>query len=119
MRDWITPKVREKVCRFPRLAVVMLEWPDPIFAMGSRGPELVEIANGELPPGKKGEYSAAVPSEHRLPDCRDRRRNPPRRFFRRTNRSGKLATRRIAGRASPRLMVTREPERSCRIAAQL
>jgi hypothetical protein len=119
MRDWITPKVREKVGRFRRLTVVMLEWADPIFAMGNWGPELVEIANGELLLGKKGEYSAAVPSEHRLPNCSDRRRNPPRRFFRRTNRRGKLATRRIAGRASPRLMVTREPERGCRIAAEL
>lgn len=26
----------------------MLEWVDPIFAMGNWGPELVEIANGDL-----------------------------------------------------------------------
>jgi iron complex transport system substrate-binding protein len=56
-------KVREKVSRFRRLTVVMLEWADPIFAMGNWGPELVEIANGELLLGKKGEYSAAIPSE--------------------------------------------------------
>jgi iron complex transport system substrate-binding protein len=31
--------------------------------MGNWGPELVEIANGELLLGKKGEYSAAMPSE--------------------------------------------------------
>ncbi len=55
--------VREKVARFPRPTVVMLEWADPIFAMGNWGPELVEIANGELLLGKKGEYSAAIPSE--------------------------------------------------------
>jgi len=55
--------VREKVARFPRATVVMLEWADPIFAMGNWGPELVEIANGELLLGKKGEYSAAIPSE--------------------------------------------------------
>jgi iron complex transport system substrate-binding protein len=55
--------VREKVARFSRPTVVMLEWADPIFAMGNWGPELVEIANGELLLGKKGEYSAAIPSE--------------------------------------------------------
>jgi iron complex transport system substrate-binding protein len=55
--------VRVKVARFPRPTVVMLEWADPIFAMGNWGPELVEIANGELLIGKKGEYSAAIPSE--------------------------------------------------------
>ncbi len=55
--------VKEKVARFPRPTVVMLEWADPIFAMGNWGPELVEIANGELLIGKKGEYSAAIPSE--------------------------------------------------------
>jgi len=31
--------------------------------MGNWGPELVEIANGELLLGKKGEYSAAIPAE--------------------------------------------------------
>lgn len=56
-------KVREKVARFGRPTLVMLEWADPIFAMGNWGPELVEIANGELLLGKKGEYSAAIPSE--------------------------------------------------------
>ena len=56
-------KVREKVSRFRRPTVVMLEWTDPLFAMGNWGPELVEIANGELLLGKKGEYSAAIPSE--------------------------------------------------------
>lgn len=55
--------VREKVARFTRPTVVMLEWADPIFAMGNWGPELVEIANGELLLGKMGEYSAAIPSE--------------------------------------------------------
>src|SRR5580692_6224545 len=56
-------KVREKVSRFRRPTVVMLEWTDPLFAMGNWGPELVEIANGELLLGKKGEYSAAIPAE--------------------------------------------------------
>jgi iron complex transport system substrate-binding protein len=55
--------VREKAARFNRPTVVMLEWTDPVFAMGNWGPELVEIANGELLLGKKGEYSAAIPAE--------------------------------------------------------
>ena len=41
----------------------MLEWADPIFAMGNWGPELVEIANGELVLGNKGQHSAAIPGE--------------------------------------------------------
>jgi len=56
-------EVREKAARFRRPTVVMLEWTDPLFAMGNWGPELVEIANGELLLGKKGEYSAAIPAE--------------------------------------------------------
>jgi len=54
--------VRENAARFRRPSVVMLEWTDPLFAMGNWGPELVEIANGELLLGKKGEYSAAIPA---------------------------------------------------------
>jgi iron complex transport system substrate-binding protein len=54
--------VREKAARFRRPTVVMLEWTDPLFAMGNWGPELVEAANGELLLGKKGEYSAAIPA---------------------------------------------------------
>ena len=44
----------------------MLEWTDPLFAMGNWGPELVEIANGELLIGKKGEYSTTMPGERLL-----------------------------------------------------
>jgi iron complex transport system substrate-binding protein len=55
--------VREKATRFSRPNVVMLEWTDPVFAMGNWGPELVEIANGKLLLGRKGEYSAAIPGE--------------------------------------------------------
>jgi iron complex transport system substrate-binding protein len=54
--------VQEKAARFRRPSVVMLEWTDPLFAMGNWGPELVEVANGELLLGKKGEYSAAIPA---------------------------------------------------------
>src|SRR5579863_2957697 len=38
--------VRAKTARFPAPTVVMVEWTDPVFAMGNWGPELVEIANG-------------------------------------------------------------------------
>jgi iron complex transport system substrate-binding protein len=55
--------VREKTAHFSRPTVVMLEWTDPLFAMGNWGPELVEIANGELLLGHKGEYSSTVPAE--------------------------------------------------------
>jgi len=44
-------------------SVVMVEWTDPVFAMGNWGPELVEIANGRLLIGHKGEYSTAMPAE--------------------------------------------------------
>jgi iron complex transport system substrate-binding protein len=44
-------------------SVVMVEWTDPVFAMGNWGPELVEIANGRLLIGHKGEYSTAMAAE--------------------------------------------------------
>ena len=56
--------VRKKVASLRRPTVVMVEWTEPLFAMGNWGPELVEVANGELLLGKKGEYSAAIPAEH-------------------------------------------------------
>jgi iron complex transport system substrate-binding protein len=56
-------RVRQEAARSARKTVVMLEWTDPLFAMGNWGPELVEIANGELLIGEKGEYSAAIPAE--------------------------------------------------------
>src|ERR1039457_6397704 len=56
-------KVRKEAARFAPPTVVMLEWTDPVFAMGNWGPELVEIANGNLLLGRKGEYSAAIPGE--------------------------------------------------------
>lgn len=40
--------------------VVILEWTDPIFAVGNWGPELVEAANGKLLIGEKGKHSAAI-----------------------------------------------------------
>lgn len=41
-------------------SVVMLEWMEPLFAMGNWGPELVQIANGDLLLGKPGEHSSAI-----------------------------------------------------------
>jgi iron complex transport system substrate-binding protein len=61
-------RVRQQAARSARKTVVMIEWADPLFAMGNWGPELVEIANGELLLGRKGEYSAAIPAE-RLQDA--------------------------------------------------
>ncbi|HTB15663.1 MAG TPA: ABC transporter substrate-binding protein [Bryobacteraceae bacterium] len=55
--------VSEQTARFRRPTVVMMEWTDPVFAMGNWGPELVEIANGELLLGRRGQYSAAIPAE--------------------------------------------------------
>ncbi len=55
--------VSGQTARLRRPTVVMLEWTDPLFAMGNWGPELVEIANGELLLGRKGELSAAILAE--------------------------------------------------------
>jgi iron complex transport system substrate-binding protein len=55
--------VSQQSARFRRPTVVMLEWTEPVFAMANWGPELVEIANGELLLGRKGEYSTAIPAE--------------------------------------------------------
>jgi iron complex transport system substrate-binding protein len=52
--------VRAKTSDRPRPSVVMLEWADPIFPMGNWGPELVEIANGELLLGNPNQHSAAI-----------------------------------------------------------
>jgi iron complex transport system substrate-binding protein len=60
--------VSERTAGLRRPTVVMLEWADPVFAMANWGPELVEIANGELLLGRKGEYSSAIPAE-RLRDA--------------------------------------------------
>jgi iron complex transport system substrate-binding protein len=56
--------VRERVAGRRPPSLAMLEWMDPLFAMGNWGPELVEIANGDLRLGKKGEHSSAIPFDH-------------------------------------------------------
>ncbi|HVW09701.1 MAG TPA: ABC transporter substrate-binding protein [Bryobacteraceae bacterium] len=55
--------VREKTRSLRRPSVVMLEWTDPLFAMGNWGPELVETAGGDLQIGEKGAYSATLEPE--------------------------------------------------------
>ncbi len=55
--------VRTQAACFAAPTAVMLEWTDPVFAMGNWGPELMEIANGRLMIGERGEYSAAMPGE--------------------------------------------------------
>ena len=64
--------VRQRTAGRGRPRVAVLEWTDPIFAMGNWGPELVEIANGEVVLGRRGELSAAIDAPQLLradPDC--------------------------------------------------
>ena len=61
-------QVTARTAALRRPSVAMLEWTDPIFAMGNWGPELVEIAHGDLLLGAKGQYSCAIPAE-RLRDA--------------------------------------------------
>ena len=56
-------KVRRMCAGRRAPSLVMVEWTDPIYAMSNWGPELVEIANGNLLIGHKGEYSTAMPAE--------------------------------------------------------
>jgi iron complex transport system substrate-binding protein len=53
-------------CRKSPPTVVVLEWTDPIFAMGNWGPELVEAAGGRLLLGHHGQHSRAIPWEQVL-----------------------------------------------------
>ena len=55
--------VRKRTAGRPRPSVVLLEWTDPVFAMGNWAPELVEIANGEPLCGNKARHSFAIPFE--------------------------------------------------------
>ncbi len=58
--------VRAKTAGRRRPSVVMLEWADPVFAMGNWGPELVEIANGDLLLGNRNQHSYAIAGEQVL-----------------------------------------------------
>ena len=59
-------RVRRKTASRRRPSVVMLEWTDPLFAMGNWGPELIEIAGGDPLLGIKGQHSRAIPAEKLL-----------------------------------------------------
>jgi len=56
-------RVRRLIAGRPRPTVALLEWTDPIFAMGNWGPELIETAGGEPVLGTPGEHSRAIPPE--------------------------------------------------------
>lgn len=56
-------RVRQRTMGLPCPTVAVLEWADPIFAMGNWGPELVEIAGGEPVMGNPGQHSHAIPAE--------------------------------------------------------
>jgi iron complex transport system substrate-binding protein len=58
--------VRARTAHLRRPSVGMLEWTDPLFAMGNWAPELVEIANGDPLLGSKGRHSRAIPAEDLL-----------------------------------------------------
>ncbi len=53
--------VRERAAGGPRRRCVLLEWIDPPFSAGHRGPELVEITGGVAHIGRPGADSVAVP----------------------------------------------------------
>lgn len=55
--------VRERTTGLRRPTVAMLEWTDPIYPMANWGPELVDIANGNLLLGNPGQHSSAIGSE--------------------------------------------------------
>ncbi|HVV44262.1 MAG TPA: ABC transporter substrate-binding protein [Bryobacteraceae bacterium] len=55
--------VREKTAGRRRPSLVVLEWTDPLFAMGNWGPELVETAGGDLRIGERGAYSTTLAPE--------------------------------------------------------
>lgn len=52
--------VHEAVKHRPMPSLIMLEWTDPVFAMGNWGPELVDAAHGRLVLGERGEHSVAI-----------------------------------------------------------
>ena len=55
--------VREKTANLRRPTVVMVEWTDPLFAMGNWGPELVTLAGGADMLGTVGQHSTTTPWE--------------------------------------------------------
>jgi iron complex transport system substrate-binding protein len=55
--------VQARTSNLRRPTVVAIEWADPVFAMGNWGPELIELAGGELLIGRKGQYSMTIEFE--------------------------------------------------------
>jgi iron complex transport system substrate-binding protein len=53
-------RLRGRTASLRRPTVAVLEWADPIFAMGNWGPELVEIAGGEPLLANPGQHSRAL-----------------------------------------------------------
>jgi len=63
-------KVRKRAERIPhRPCCFLMEWVDPPFCSGHWGPELVEIAGGYDPLGRKHQPSAEVNWQHVLDAC--------------------------------------------------
>jgi iron complex transport system substrate-binding protein len=62
--------VRRRAARIPhRPRCFLMEWVDPPFCSGHWGPELVEIAGGHDPLGRKQQPSAEVEWQHVLDAC--------------------------------------------------
>jgi iron complex transport system substrate-binding protein len=55
--------VRKRTDGKPRPTVAVIEWVDPVYAMGNWGPELVECAGGDLVLGHKGELSFGMAAD--------------------------------------------------------
>jgi len=55
--------VRARAAGAPPRRCVLLEWIDPPFSAGHWGPELIEVAGGVDPVGRRGSDSVAIPWE--------------------------------------------------------
>lgn len=58
--------IAQRVAGRTRPSVVVLEWVDPLFAMGNWGPEMVELAGGVCLLGNSGRHSAAIEAQRLL-----------------------------------------------------
>ena len=59
-------KITQSVAGRPKPTVVVLEWVDPLFAMGNWGPEMVELAGGVCLLGNSGRHSTAIEAQRLL-----------------------------------------------------
>ena len=53
-------RIHAALARRERPTVVVLEWIDPLFAMGNWGPELIDLAQGRPLLGNRGQHSRAI-----------------------------------------------------------